>query len=116
LFDAINFSNNFTQVRYINKHWHPKWKKLRAAKVIKIKLPDFNKFDDDDPTKMEKEQIRSRMKEFGFLPQKPWQEKSAYISCTPAIFESYVIPEGDGKYSLITKEVFFIFDSLIIFS
>jgi large subunit ribosomal protein L45 len=47
------------------------------------------------------------MKEFGFIPQKSWQEKPIFINCTPSIFESYVVPEGDGKYSVITKEVFF---------
>jgi len=72
-----------------------------------VKLPNFNKFVENDHTKMSKEQIRSRMKEFGFLPQKSWQERPIFISCTPSIFESYVIPEGDGKYSFITKEVFF---------
>jgi len=61
--------------------------------------------DNDDPTEMDKEKIRSRMKEHGFLPQKPWQERPAYISNTSTIFESYLPPEGDGKYSAITKEV-----------
>jgi len=54
---------------------------------------------------MDKEQIRSRMKEHGFLPQKPWKERPAYVSSTSSIFESYVAPEGDGKYSAVTKEV-----------
>ncbi|EZA52821.1 hypothetical protein DMN91_001884 [Ooceraea biroi] len=103
VFSATNYPNNLTQVRSIQKHWNPKWKKLRAAKVIKVKLPKFDK-EKDDPTKMTTEQLRSRMKEFGFLPQKPWQERTAYISCTPMIFEPYVVPEGDGKYSVITKE------------
>ncbi|XP_011157615.1 probable 39S ribosomal protein L45, mitochondrial [Solenopsis invicta] len=98
---AIN-PNNATQVAYINKHWNPKWKKERQRKVIKVKLPSWD--DDDDPTKLDNEKIRSRMKEHGFLPQKPWQERPAYISCTSGIFESYVAPEGDGKYSAITKE------------
>ncbi|XP_024889034.1 probable 39S ribosomal protein L45, mitochondrial [Temnothorax curvispinosus] len=99
---AIN-SPNFTQVAQIAKHWNPKWKKERRQKVIKIKLPSFEE-KDDDPTKLDKEEIRSRMKEHGFLPQKPWNERPAYISSTSTIFESYVAPEGDGKYSAITKE------------
>lgn len=107
---AINYPNNsiqVAQVRWINKHWNPKWKKERRQKVIKIKLPSFED-DDDDPTKLEKEQIRSRMKEHGFLPQKSWQEKPAFISSSSSIFESYVAPEGDGKYSTITKEVYIV--------
>lgn len=105
MFGAINYTD-ITQVRYITKHWNPKFKKERRQKVIKIKLPSFDD-EKEDPTKMETEEMRSKMKEHGFLPQKPWQEKPAYISCTPAIFESYVAPEGDGKYSAITKEVYF---------
>jgi len=102
---AVNYPNNSVQVRWIKKHWDPRWKKERRQKVIKIKLPKFDDNDeDDDPTKLDKEQIRSRMKEHGFLPQKPWKERSAYISSTSAIFESYVAPEGDGKYSTISKE------------
>jgi len=100
---AINNPNNYIQVAHINKHWNPKWKKERRQKVIKIKLPSWK--DDNDPTEMDKEKIRSRMKEHGFLPQKPWQERPAYISCTSTVFESYIPPEGDGKYSAITKEV-----------
>lgn len=106
LIAAINYPNNFEQVRWIRKHWDPRWKKERRQKVIKIKLPKFDdKDEDDDPTKLDKEQIRSRMKEHGFLPQKPWKERPAYISSTSLIFESYVAPEGDGKYSTVTKEV-----------
>ncbi|KAG5307517.1 RM45 protein, partial [Acromyrmex insinuator] len=100
---ATNYPNNSIQVAHIAKHWNPKWKKERRQKVIKIKLPNFDN-DNDDITKMDKEQIRSRMKEHGFLPQKPWKERPAFISSTSSIFESYVAPEGDGKYSVITKE------------
>lgn len=105
MFTAINCSNDFVQVRYINKHWNPKFKKERREKVIKVKLPSFED-DEEDSTKLDKEQIRSRMKEYGFIPQKQWSERPAFISSTPIIFESYVAPEGDGKYSAITKEVY----------
>lgn len=115
LCNAINCCNDFTQVRYIAKHWNPKYKKERKNKVIKIRLPSFEKNEDDDPGKLDKEKLRSRMKEFGFIPQKQWTERPAYLSCTPVIFESYVVPEGDGKYSAITKEVFFIFKISISF-
>lgn len=107
MFSAINYAD-ITQVRCISKHWNPKWKKERREKVIKIKLPSFEDANEDDPTNMNKEEVRSRMKEHGFLPQKPWQERPTFISCTPTIFESYVAPEGDGKYSAVTKEVYFV--------
>lgn len=103
LLTAVNYSNDFIQIRYISKHWNPKFKKERRQKVIKVKLPNFN--EDNDPAKLTKEKSRSLMREYGFLPQKDWSERPAFISCTPGIFESYVAPEGDGKYSAITKEV-----------
>ena len=36
---------------------------------------------------------------------RPWVEKPMHIACTPATFEAYVPPEGDGKQSLASKEV-----------
>lgn len=98
---AVNHPNNFMQVAHISKHWDPKWKKERRQKVIKVKLPNF---EDEDPATMDKEKIRSRLKEHGFLPQKPWQERPAFISATSAIFEPFIAPEGDGKYSALSKE------------
>lgn len=54
---------------------------------------------------MSKEEIRSKMKEKGVLPQAQWMERPLFISSTGDIFEPYVPPEGDGKVSFITKEV-----------
>ena len=82
------------------KHWLPKWKKLRAAKVIKIKLPDYNE-------KMTEEKARAKLKERGLLPARPWMERPTYLSCTGGIFEEYVPPEGDGKFSALTSAVSF---------
>lgn len=48
--------------------------------------------------------MKSRMKERGILPPRPWMERPFYISCTGGIFEPYVPPEGDGKRSAISKE------------
>lgn len=88
-------------VRHNNaKHWNPKWKKLRGEKVIKIDLSNFEK-NYDQLTPDEK---RTKMKEKGILPQKPWMERPIYISCTAGIFEPYVPPEGDGKFSAVTTE------------
>lgn len=91
----------FTQFRNHNKHWNPKFKKLRAQKLIKIKLPDYNKTNDD----LSPEEVRSKMKEQGLKPSKPWVEKQIFISATGDIFEAYVPPEGDGKFSAISKTV-----------
>ncbi|KAK0097807.1 hypothetical protein PV326_013648 [Microctonus aethiopoides] len=89
----------FTQFRNHNKHWNPKFKKLRAQKLIKIKLPDYTKSNDD----LTPEEVRSKMKEQGLKPSRPWIEKQIFISATGDIFEAYVPPEGDGKFSAISK-------------
>ncbi|XP_017886719.1 probable 39S ribosomal protein L45, mitochondrial isoform X2 [Ceratina calcarata] len=87
------------QVRNIKKHFNPKYRKERAMKFIKIELPDF----DDSNEEVVQERFRSRLKRHGILPQRNWQERPVLISSTPQIFETYVVPEGDGKFSPITK-------------
>nr|CAD7609516.1 unnamed protein product [Timema genevievae] len=82
-----------------NKHYAPKWKQLRRWKVVKVELPKFDENVDD----LSPEQIRSRMKEKGLQPPRPWIERSLYLSCTGGVFEPYVPPEGDGKVSAMTK-------------
>ncbi|XP_015110350.1 probable 39S ribosomal protein L45, mitochondrial [Diachasma alloeum] len=88
-----------TQIRNHNKHWNPKYKKLRAEKVIKIKLPDYQKEEDEE---LAAEKVRTKMKEQGLQPSRPWVERPIFISCTGAIFEEYVPPEGDGKFSAVS--------------
>lgn len=85
--------------RAISKHWNPKFKKLRARKVVKFDLPNLQENADDLST----EEIRSRMKEKGILPPRHWMERPFFISCTGGIFEGYVPPEGDGKLSMVSR-------------
>lgn len=83
------------------KHWNPKWKKLRALKVVKVDLPDYTEKRED----VSEEKMRSKMKEMGILPPRPWLERPFYLSATGAVFEPYVPPEGDGKISPISAQV-----------
>ncbi|XP_052866685.1 probable 39S ribosomal protein L45, mitochondrial [Anopheles cruzii] len=92
---------NQQQVRHRRtKHWDPRWKRLRKAKFIKIDIPNLN----EKPEDMSQEQIKTRMKERGMLPPRPWLERPFYISCTGGVFEPYVPPEGDGRMSAISRE------------
>lgn len=50
------------------------------------------------------DEIKSRLKERGLLPPRPWVERPYYISSTGGIFEAYVPPEGDGKRSTLSKD------------
>lgn len=97
---TVYLQNTSDQIRYIAKHWNPAYKKERRAKVIKVDLPNFQRTDDE----MTPERRRSIMKEHGLLPQKQWLERPIFISCTSSAFESYVAPEGDGRFSTISKE------------
>ena len=79
------------------KHFNPKWKKLRRDKYVKIELPNLNeKFEDFTP-----DEQRSKMKERGVMPPRPYFERPFYISSTGGVFEPYVPPEGDGKISTV---------------
>ncbi|KAF5273101.1 hypothetical protein FQA39_LY07591 [Lamprigera yunnana] len=94
-------STNVTFVRSrMSKHYNPKFKYLRRLKIVKIELPKFN----EDPDKMTEEEIRSKLKEKGVLPRRPWNETQYFISSTGSVFEAYVPPEGDGKISPITLQ------------
>jgi len=87
------------QVRH-SKHWIPKWKRLRAQKVIKIEVPNLEEKNSD----LTEDEIRTRMKERGLLPPRPWMERPFSLTATSEIFEAYIPPEGDGKMSAISKE------------
>lgn len=70
---------NLQQYRHRKtKHVDPKWKKLRIQKVVEIELPKMNEKIED----FTEEQRRSRMKERGILPPRPWMERQFYIACT----------------------------------
>lgn len=93
---------NLQQLRYRKtKHWNPKWKKMRALKVVKMELPKYN----EKPEDVSEDEVRMKMKERGVLPPRPWVERPFYLSATGGIFEAYVPPEGDGKISPITTQV-----------
>ncbi|XP_047343766.1 probable 39S ribosomal protein L45, mitochondrial [Vespa velutina] len=100
MLSAISYPHNsLEQIRHINKHWNPKYKKERKEKFIKIDLPNFH----ETNKKKAAERKRSLLKQYGIYPQKQWTERPIFISCTPNAFDSYVPPEGDGKFSTITK-------------
>lgn len=62
-------------------------------------IPNLNERMEDLST----EEVRSKMKERGLQPPRPWMERPFFISCTGGVFEQYIPPEGDGKMSAISK-------------
>lgn len=68
---------------------------------MKVDLPRYN----EKIEELTEEEQRSRLKEQGLLPPRPWLERPFFIGSTGGIFEPYVPPEGDGKVSPITAQV-----------
>ncbi|CAG5075523.1 Similar to mRpL45: Probable 39S ribosomal protein L45 [Cotesia congregata] len=94
LLSVTNKSIILNQIKYRHtKHWNPKFKQFRKEKVIKVKLPDFNEYDEN----VSQEKMKAKFKEQGLLPSRPWIEKPIFIGCTGSIFEPYVPPEGDVR-------------------
>lgn len=87
------------------KHWNPKFKKERRAKVIKVDLPSRKDLNGDSD--FTEEERRSFLKKTGIKPLRHCFEKGIIISCTSDIFEAYVPPEGDGKFSVTSKSVIY---------
>lgn len=88
------------QQRCVNGRPNMEWKKERARKVIKIKLPDFDEIRKSSQTTPE--QYRTMMKEKGVTAPRYWNERPAVVSCTSGIYDEYVPQEGEGKESLLT--------------
>lgn len=70
---------------------------MRRDKVIKLDFPNLHEnLKDFTP-----EEQRSKMKEKGIMPPRPYMERPFYIGATGGVFEAYVPPEGDGKVSTV---------------
>ncbi|BET00943.1 ribosomal protein, L45 [Nesidiocoris tenuis] len=87
----------------IAKHYNPNFKKLRGQKFIKIDLPDYKELAGGSEG-MSTEEMKSRLKERGLLPDRYWPERPFFILSTSMVFEPYVPPEGDGKVSIVTAQ------------
>lgn len=95
------FVNN--QVRCLATHWNPKFRKLRALKVVKPKLPDFDQMRQEDPLGESIQERRKRMIKEGMEPPVSFEYKPVNITSSTEIFDSYVPPEGDGKMSIFSN-------------
>ncbi len=49
--------------------------------------------------------MREYLKRSGMLPPTPYSEKAVYLSSTGAVLDEFVPPEGDGRASILSKEV-----------
>lgn len=79
------------------------WRKARAKKTLKVELPDFEKMRDD--TRLTPDEYISKLKEKGIAPPRQYKERPIVITCIQGVLDPYVPPEGDGKYSALSKSV-----------
>jgi hypothetical protein len=79
-------------------------KGLKVISYFQMKLPDYDRAKKSE--RWDPEKRRSEMKKEGRLPPRQFQERPLNISATGAIFEQYVPPEGDGRMSTLSKEVY----------
>ena len=73
--------------------------------MFRVDLPDVEKMRRFQKNVMSPAEMREFMKEQGMLPPTRDSEQQIYVSSTGGIVEQFVPPEGDGKVSLLSKEV-----------
>lgn len=89
---------NGQQLRYIKKHWDPKHKKLRAAKVYRPTKELLKMF--DSSVKFTPEEERSHRKRLNlYLDQHHVIEDNVAFRSTGQLIDPYDPPDGDGKFS-----------------
>lgn len=69
---------------------------------MKVELPDFQEPKTDEARE---EKVRTRMKLHGLYPMKRVEESPHMAACTSDIFQAYIPPEGDGKFSVASLAV-----------
>lgn len=97
----INYQTDKPQpVRYIAKHWNPKFKKERARKVFKINLsPEAL-----SPKVSSEIDIFQQLKKQGYQAVMQEPEMSMTFLTMGNIIEPYEPPGGDGKYSNVSAK------------
>lgn len=88
---------------YHNRHRDQRYRVERGRKVWKVELPDFDYMRKEDKNTIDPDIVRSKLKEKGIAPPKPWNERELFNPCTAAVLKRYEPPEGDGKSSLLNK-------------
>ncbi|KAL1235412.1 Large ribosomal subunit protein [Trichinella spiralis] len=84
-----------------NRHWNPKFKKLRGEKFLKVALPDYDKIRERE--EMSIKDLRIELKKLGIQPHRPWRERPIHISSSGTIFDEFVPDENENKVSLLVK-------------
>ena len=70
--------------------------------VIQIK---FVKLNSNFFRQITPEERRTHLKKEGLLPPMQYNEAPMFLASTGTIFDPYIPPEGDGRSSILSKEV-----------
>lgn len=68
--------------------------------MARVSLPKIDEMRADERT-LTPDQIRSKMKEAGVVPHRPWNERPIMLMSTNDIMDEYVPPPSDGSHSLV---------------
>lgn len=85
-----------------NVGFEGQYRQARAKKLLKVELPDFEKMRSDN--KLTPEEYVSKLKEKGIAPPRQYKEKPVAICSMQGVLDPYIPPEGDGKYSVLSKQ------------
>ena len=94
---------NARNIKPFNVGLEGEYRKARAKKVIKVDLPDIEEI--KRTNKLNPDEYISKLKEKGIAPPRIYKEKPITITCLNGVLDPYVPPEGDGKYTVLSKEV-----------
>lgn len=82
------------------------YRRKRAQKVARVELPDFVALHEESRgQRLTPDEMRSKLKEQGIRPHRAWDERPLYVGTSNTVIEPYEPPEGDGRISIISKEV-----------
>ncbi|KAI1283728.1 putative 39S ribosomal protein L45, mitochondrial [Halotydeus destructor] len=75
------------------------WRWARARKVAKVPLPRFDdqrrqQLDTSSDSQITPDLLRSRLKEAGVVPQRPWNQRPVEMLCSMSLLDTYVPTEG----------------------
>ncbi|KAL0269748.1 UNVERIFIED_CONTAM: hypothetical protein PYX00_007382 [Menopon gallinae] len=87
---------NSVPVRYMGKHYNPKFKWLRQKKEL---YPELKK------TRTGEEEYKLKLKRFGIEPFFTTTDIPIYMGSTDGVIDEYKPPKGDGKFSLLPSKI-----------
>ncbi|KAI3383230.1 hypothetical protein SNEBB_010765 [Seison nebaliae] len=100
--NVFPLTNGIRNYRRANRNIDSKFRHLRAQKVVKIDLPNFDEAKEHE--KLSMEERRKKSLKDGISPFRQFEFRPMLFSTTGGIIDTYVPPEADGKSSIISQD------------